>query len=165
MKFSIHKKYPLTIVVSLSVIILDQCTKYLIIKSFALHQSLDLIEHYLTIVHIRNKGIAFGLLAEQGGGTRTIFLIITSLLAIAFIFYLLSSLKDRQTYATVTLALILGGAIGNLIDRIRWGEVVDFIYVHWYQYYWPAFNCADSAISIGLVLLIIGIFTKKFPLQ
>jgi len=165
MKFSIHKKYPLTIVVSLSVIILDQCTKYLIIKSFALHQSLDLIEHYLTIVHIRNKGIAFGLLAEQGGGTRTIFLIITSLFAIAFIFYLLSSLKDRQTYATVTLALILGGAIGNLIDRIRWGEVVDFIYVHWYQYYWPAFNCADSAISIGLVLLIIGIFTKKFPLQ
>ena len=165
MKFSIHKKYPLTIVISLSVIILDQCTKYLIIKSFALHQSLDLIEHYLTIVHIRNKGIAFGLLAEQGGGTRTIFLIITSLLAIAFIFYLLSSLKDRQTYATVTLALILGGAIGNLIDRIRWGEVVDFIYVHWYQYYWPAFNCADSAISIGLVLLIIGIFTKKFPLQ
>ena len=165
MKFSIHKKYPLTIVVSLSVIILDQCTKYLIIKSFALHQSLDLIEHYLTIVHIRNKGIAFGLLAEQGGGTRTIFLIITSLFAIAFIFYLLSSLKDRQTYATVTLALILGGAIGNLIDRMRWGEVVDFIYVHWYQYYWPAFNCADSAISIGLVLLIIGIFTKKFPLQ
>jgi len=165
MKFSIHKKYPLTIVVSLSVIILDQCTKYLIIKSFALHQSLDLIEHYLTIVHIRNKGIAFGLLAEQGGGTRTIFLIITSLFAIAFIFYLLSSLKDRQTYATVTLALILGGAIGNLIDRIRWGEVVDFIYVHWYQYYWPAFNCADSAISIGLVLLIIGIFTKKFPVQ
>ena len=165
MKFSIHKKYPLTIVVSLSVIILDQCTKYLIVKSFALHQSLDLIEHYLTIVHIRNKGIAFGLLAGQGGGIRTIFLIITSLFAIAFIFYLLSSLKGRQTYATVTLALILGGAIGNLIDRIRWGEVVDFIYVHWYQYYWPAFNCADSAISIGLVLLIIGIFTKKFPLQ
>ena len=165
MKFSIHKKYPLTIVVSLSVIILDQCTKYLIIKSFALHQSLDLIEHYLTIVHIRNKGIAFGLLAEQGGGTRTIFLIITSLFAIAFIFYLLSSLKDRQTYATVTLALILGGAIGNLIDRIRWGEVVDFIYVHWYQYYWPAFNYADSAISVGLVLLLIGIVTKKFPSQ
>jgi len=165
MKFSIHKKYPLTIVVSLLVIILDQCSKYLIIKSFALHQSLDIIEHYLTIVHIRNKGIAFGLLAGQGGGTRTIFLIITSLFAIAFIFYLLSSLKDRQTYAIVTLSLILGGALGNLIDRIRWGEVVDFIDVHWHNYHWPAFNCADSAISIGVVLLVIGIFTKKFPLQ
>jgi signal peptidase II len=165
MKLSIHKKYPLTIVVSLSVIILDQCTKYLIIKSFALHQSLDLIEHYLTIVYIRNKGIAFGLLAGQGGGTRVILLIITSLFAIAFIFYLLSSLKDRQVYATVTLSLVLGGAVGNLIDRVRWGEVVDFIDFHWYNYHWPAFNCADSAISIGLVLLIIGIFTKKFPLQ
>ena len=165
MKFSIHKKYPLTIVVSLLVIILDQCTKYLIIKSFALHQSLDIIEHYLTIVHIRNKGIAFGLLAGQGGGTRTIFLIITSLFAIAFILYLLSSLKGKQTYATVTLSLILGGALGNLIDRIRWGEVVDFIDVHWHNYHWPAFNCADSAISIGVVLLVIGIFTKKFPLQ
>ncbi|MBW1856365.1 MAG: signal peptidase II, partial [Deltaproteobacteria bacterium] len=56
-------------------------------------------------------------------------------------------------------------AIGNLIDRIRWGAVVDFIDLHWYHYHWPAFNCADSAISIGLVLLIIGIITKKFPSQ
>ncbi len=165
MKFNIHRKYLLTIIVSLSVIILDQYTKYLIIKSFALHQSLELIEHYLTIVYIRNKGIAFGLLAGQGSGTRVILLIITSLFAIAFIFYLLSSLKSKQTYATVTLSLILGGAIGNLIDRIRWGEVVDFIDFHWYHYHWPAFNCADSAISIGLVLLIIGIVTKKFPSQ
>lgn len=165
MKFSIHKKYLLTIVVSLSVIILDQCTKYLIIKSFALHQSFDLIEHYLTIVYIRNKGIAFGLLAGQGSETRVVLLVVASLLAIAFIVYLLSGLKGKQTYATVTLSLILGGALGNLIDRIRWGEVVDFIDVHWYHYHWPAFNCADSAISIGLVLLIIGMFTKKFPLH
>ena len=165
MEADTRKKYLLTAFISLSVIILDQCTKYLIIKSFALHQSLTIIENYLTIIHIRNKGIAFGLLSGQGSGTRTIFLIITSLFAIAFIFYLLSSLRGRQTYATVTLALILGGAIGNLIDRIRWGEVVDFIYVHWYQYYWPAFNCADSAISVGLVILLIGIVTKKFPSQ
>lgn len=165
MRFSIQKKYLLTIVISLSVIVIDQFTKYLIIKSFALHQSLDLIEHYLTIVYIRNQGIAFGLLAGQGGGTRVILLVVASLLAIAFIVYLLSGLKNKQTYATVTLSLILGGALGNLIDRIRWGEVVDFIDVHWYHYHWPAFNCADSAISIGLVLLILGMFTKKFPLQ
>ena len=90
MKTDTRKKYFLTAFISLSVIILDQCTKYLIIKSFALHQSLDLIEHYLTIVYIRNKGIAFGLLAGQGGGTRVILLIITSLFATAFIVYLLS---------------------------------------------------------------------------
>ena len=160
-----YKKYFLTTFVSLSVIILDQCTKYFIVKSFALHQSLDIIKHFVAIVYARNKGIAFGLLSGQASGTRTILLIITSLLAIAFIFYLLSSLKGKQTYANITLSLILGGAIGNLIDRIRWGEVVDFIDLHWYHYHWPAFNCADSAISIGLVLLLIGIITKKFPSQ
>lgn len=159
-----HKKYLLSAFISLSIIILDQFTKYLIIKSFSLYQSLTIIEHYFTIVHTRNRGIAFGLLSGQSSGIRVILLIITSLLAIAFILYLLQSLRDTNTYAIVTLSLILGGAIGNLIDRVRWGEVVDFIDLHWYHYHWPAFNCADSAISTGLVLLLIGIATKKFPL-
>ena len=158
-----HKKYLLPAIISLPVIVLDQCTKYLIIKSFALYQSHTVIEHYLNIVHTRNRGIAFGLLSGSGSGMRVFLLISTSLLAIVFILYLLSSLKGKHTYATITLSLILGGAIGNLIDRIRWGAVVDFIDLHWYHYHWPAFNCADSAISIGLVLLIIGIITKKFP--
>jgi signal peptidase II len=160
-----NRKYLLSAIISLSVIVLDQCTKYLIIKSFALYQSLTVIEHYLTIVHTRNRGIAFGLLSGPESGMRVFLLIATSLLAIVFILYLLSSLKGTHTYATVTLSFILGGAIGNLIDRIRWGAVVDFIDLHWYHYHWPAFNCADSAISIGLVLLIIGIITKKFPSQ
>ncbi len=160
-----NRKYLLPAIISFSVIVLDQCTKYLIIKSFALYQSLTVIEHYLTIVHTRNRGIAFGLLSGPGSGMRVFLLISTSLLAIVFILYLLSSLKGKHTYATVTLSFILGGAIGNLIDRIRWGAVVDFIDLHWYHYHWPAFNCADSAISIGLVLLIIGIITKKFPSQ
>jgi len=160
-----HKKYLLSTLVSLTVIILDQCTKYLIIKSFALHQSLDIIEHFLTIVHTRNRGIAFGLLSGQGSGIRSILLIIISLVAIAFILYLLKGLQSKHIYAIITLSLILGGAIGNFIDRARWGEVVDFMDLHWYHYHWPAFNCADSAISIGLVLLLIGIVTKKFPSQ
>jgi len=159
----IRKKYLLSFLVSPSVIVLDQFTKYLIIKSFALHQYITVIQNFLTIVHTRNKGIAFGLFSGHGSGIQLTLLIITSLLAIAFIFYLLSSLSDKQAYAIVTLSLILGGAIGNLIDRMRWGEVVDFIDLHWYHYHWPAFNCADSAISIGLVLLLIGIVTKKFP--
>ena len=163
MKADRSKKYLIVTVISLFVIILDQYTKHLIIQSFALHQALDIIQNFVTIVHARNKGIAFGIFAAQGSGTQTILLIITSCLAIAFIFYLVSSLKREQLFATITLSLILGGAIGNLIDRIRWGEVVDFIDLHWYHYHWPAFNVADSAISLGLVLLIIGMFTKKFP--
>ena len=163
MKADRRNKYLIVTVISLLVIALDQYTKYLIMQSFALHQSLDVIQHYVTIVHARNKGIAFGIFAAQGSGTQTILLIITSCLAISFIFYLVSSLKAKQLYATITLSLILGGAIGNLIDRIRWREVVDFIDLHWHHYHWPAFNVADSAISVGLVLLIIGLFTKKFP--
>ena len=163
MKADRSKKYLIVAVISMLVIILDQYTKHLIIQSFALYESLDIIQNYVTIVHARNKGIAFGIFAAQGSGTQTILLIITSCLAIAFIFYLVSSLKGKQLYATITLSFILGGAIGNLIDRIRWGEVVDFIDLHWHRYHWPAFNVADSAISLGLVLLIIGMFTKKFP--
>ena len=157
------KKYLIVASIALFVIIIDQYTKHLIIRSFSLHQSLDVIQNYATIVHTRNKGIAFGIFAGQGSGTQTILLIITSCLAISFIFYLVSSLQGKQLYATITLSLILGGAIGNLIDRIRWREVVDFIDLHWHHYHWPAFNVADSAISIGLVLLIIGLVTKKFP--
>ncbi len=163
MKADRSKKYLIVALISLLVIVLDQYTKHLIIQSFALHQSHDVIQNYVTIVHARNKGIAFGIFATQGSGTQTILLIITSCLAISFIFYLVSSLKGKQLYATITLSLILGGAMGNLIDRIRWGEVVDFIDLHWHHYHWPAFNVADSAISVGLVLLIIGLFTKKFP--
>jgi signal peptidase II len=163
MKIKEPRKYIITALVAFSVIIVDQCTKYFIIKTFPLYSSVDILKNYLTIVHIRNKGIAFGLLAGQGSGIRLVLLIITSLLAVGFIFYLLKTLRDKQRYAIVTLSLILGGAIGNLIDRIRLGEVVDFIDLHWYRYHWPAFNCADSAISIGLVLLLTGIITKRFP--
>jgi len=158
-------KYLIASTVALAVVILDQYTKYLIVRYLPLHRSVEIIHHYLTILHTRNKGIAFGIFSGQVSTTQTVLLIVTSCAAIGFIFYLLRGLGARCFYATITLALILGGAIGNLIDRIRWGEVVDFIDLHWYNYHWPAFNCADSAISMGLVLLIIGMITKKFPLH
>ena len=165
MKTHTSRKYLISTIVALIVITIDQYTKYLIIQSFALHHSLTVIQNFFDLVHTRNKGIAFGLFAGQGSGTQTIVLILTSCLAISFIFYLLSSVKDKLLYPTITLSLILGGAIGNLIDRIRWGEVVDFLDLHWYHYHWPAFNAADAAISTGLVLLVIGLMTKKFPSQ
>lgn len=163
METSSKKKYLISTIVAVIVIAADQYTKYLIIRSLPLHHSLTVIENFFHLVHTRNRGIAFGLLAGQGSGTQTVVLIITSCLAIAFILYLLSSVKDRVLYPTITLSLILGGAIGNLIDRIRLGEVVDFLDLHWHHYHWPAFNAADAAISTGLVLLVLGLVTKKFP--
>lgn len=152
-------------IIALAVVALDQYTKQLIEQHLPLHHSIPILKSCLTILHTRNKGIAFGIFSGQAGATQTVLLVLTSLGAIAFIFYLLRGLGARCLYATVTLAFILGGAIGNLIDRIRWGEVIDFIDLHWRGYHWPAFNVADSAISTGMVLLIIGMFTKKFPLR
>jgi signal peptidase II len=152
-------------IIALAVIVLDQYTKYLITQHLTLHHALPVLEPYLTIVHTRNKGIAFGIFSGQASATQTALLMLTSLGAIAFIVYLLRGLGEKCRYATVTLGFILGGAVGNLIDRIRWGEVIDFIDVHWRGYHWPAFNVADSAISVGMVLLVIGMFTKRFPLR
>ncbi len=158
-------KYLIASIISLAVIMLDQYTKYLIIRHIPLHRSLPVLDTFLTIVHTRNKGIAFGIFSGQASATQTVLLVLTSLAAIAFIFYLLRGLGTQCLYATVTLGLILGGAMGNLIDRIRWGEVIDFIDVHWRGYHWPAFNVADSAISVGMVLLVIGMLSKRFPLR
>lgn len=158
-------KYLIAGSVALAVVLLDQFTKHLIIRYLPLYRSVEVIDQYLTILHTRNKGIAFGIFSGQVSTMQTVLLIVASCAAIAFIFYLLRGLGERYLYATITLALILGGAIGNLIDRIRWGEVIDFIDLHWYNYHWPAFNCADSAISIGMVLLITGMITKRFPLH
>lgn len=160
-----QNKYLIAGIIALAVVLLDQYTKYLITQHLPLHHSLEVIEPYLTILHTRNKGIAFGIFSGQVSTIRTVLLILTSLAAIAFIFYLLSGLGSPYLYAATTLALVLGGAIGNLIDRIRWGEVIDFIDLHWHGHHWPAFNVADSAISIGMVLLVIGMFTKRFPLR
>lgn len=158
-------KYLIAGSIALMVVMLDQYTKYLIAHNLALHQSLEIVQNYLTIVHTRNKGIAFGIFSGQESITQTVLLILTSLAAIAFIFYLLSGLGSRHLYGTITLALILGGAVGNLIDRIRWGEVIDFIDLHWGSYHWPAFNVADSAISVGMILLVTGMCTKQFPFR
>ena len=158
-------KYLIAGIIALAVIVLDQYTKYLIIRHIPLHHSLPVLEPFLTILHTRNKGIAFGIFSGQVSTTQTVLLVLTSLAAIAFIFYLLRGLGAQCLYATITLGLILGGAIGNLMDRIRWGEVIDFIDVHWRGYHWPAFNVADSAISAGMVLLVIGMVTRRFPLR
>lgn len=165
MPIRLTNKYLIAGIIALAVVLLDQYTKFLIVQHLPLHHSVDVIESYFTILHTRNKGIAFGIFSGQVSTTQTIVLIFTSLAAIVFIFYLLSGIRSPFLYATVTLALILGGAIGNLIDRIRWGEVIDFIDLHWRGHHWPAFNIADSAISVGMVLLVIGMFTKRFPLR
>ncbi len=133
------------------VLVLDQITKYVIQTHVRLNDSIPVVPGFFNITHVRNKGAAFGILSTLPEFWRSAFFITVTLVAVAAISALIIKTHDRLlVYA---FSLIAGGAIGNVVDRIRYGEVVDFI--QWYvkSYYWPSFNVADSAISIGVVLL------------
>ncbi len=141
--------------VALTVILLDQVSKLLIQATMPLGHSIPIISDLFAIVHVMNPGAAFGLLADQAAWIRGPFFIGISLLAIGFILYYRHRRVDDHPLALLGLSLILGGAVGNLVDRLRIGMVIDFIDVHYYQYHWPAFNVADSAITIGVSLMML----------
>lgn len=139
--------------ISLLVIILDQLTKVLADQFLQYRQPLEILPFFnLTLVY--NPGAAFSFLADSGGWQRWFFLALTSAVSIFLIFWL-KKLKPHQTLQYTSIALILGGAIGNLIDRAIYGHVIDFLDAFYQQHHWPAFNIADCAISIGAVLLIL----------
>jgi signal peptidase II len=146
-------KYIILFVVSIIVILLDQATKLFIDRTMGLHTSIMVIKDFFDITYIRNKGAAFGFLADSS--YRLPFFIMISFIALIVILGIYRKLRPNQAYNAFSLSLIFSGALGNLIDRVRLGEVIDFIYVHWYQHYWPAFNVADSAICVGVFLLAI----------
>ena len=154
-------KYLWVILTSATVLILDQLTKYLIETNVRLYSTITVIPGFFNITQVRNRGAAFGILSSTHGNWRSFFFMSVTIVAIAVIARLIW--KTQERLLLIAFALIAGGAIGNLIDRIRYGEVVDFI--QWYvkSYYWPSFNIADSAISVGVGLLIIEMLMKKPP--
>ena len=141
--------------ISLFVFLLDILSKNFIQKKIIYGEQVE-ITSFLSLVHFQNTGAAFSFLSDQGGWQRY-FLIAISLLAVLYIPWLINQYKKNILIA-IGLLLILGGAIGNLYDRISYGYVIDFIYLHIDEFYWPAFNVADSAISIGVLLFLYGSF-------
>ena len=152
-------KYLILIVVSAIVLVIDQATKLSIDRSMDLHSSTTVVENFFNITYLRNKGAAFGVLANSG--YRLPFFILVSLVAIAVIIVVFYRLRPDQKFTAFSLALIFSGALGNLIDRVRLGEVIDFLDAHWYSHHWPAFNIADSAICVGVFLLAIDMFIEE----
>ena len=135
------------------VIIADQLTKYIASTSLEMHTPVAVMPMFnWTLMH--NTGAAFSFLADAGGWQRWFFAIIAVVVSVV-IFLWIKRLEQHEKWQAIALALILGGAIGNVIDRIWLGYVVDFIQVYYQQWYWPAFNIADSAISIGVAMIII----------
>lgn len=138
------------------VIVLDQITKIAADNLLNYLQPVAIMPMFnLTLVY--NQGAAFSFLSDAGGWQRWFFIILSLTISIVLIVWL-QRLKQSHRLQTISIALILGGAIGNLIDRSIYGHVIDFIDVYYQHYHWPAFNIADSAISIGTVLLIIDSF-------
>ena len=141
------------LLLSLVVILADQLTKVLVARRFSLGERLAVIPEFFDLTLLYNRGAACSFLASAGGWQRWFFIGI-GIAAAGFILYLLWQHGSQRLFAT-GLALILGGAIGNIIDRIWHGQVVDFLLVYWKTFFWPAFNVADSAITLGAVLLIL----------
>ena len=145
--------------VSLLVFIIDQWTKYLASGQLDLYVPNKITEFFnLTLVH--NTGMAFSLLADQSGWQRY-FIAIGATLIVLFLLYWLLKNKATMKLQNTGLVLVIGGALGNIYDRVVLGYVVDFIELHYSGYYWPAFNVADAAISMGAVLLIIDAIKNK----
>ncbi|MFO0701645.1 MAG: signal peptidase II [Nitrospira sp.] len=143
------------------IILLDQLTKQQVMQTMRLHESIPVIPNLFSLTYIRNPGAAFGLLAGSSNAFRMVFFGLTSIFALGLLGTILLRMPEEDWMGRVSVAGILGGAIGNLIDRLRFGEVIDFLDVYVESYHWPAFNVADSAITVGVIALIIHFAFEK----
>ena len=157
--------------IAVVVAVLDQGTKWLVIRFLDIGFGWSLIPGYLDLVHVRNRGAAFGILANQSTSWTVPFFYMASAVSLVLLLLYYLSLKKHQVVARTAVALMCGGAIGNLVDRILRGEVVDFVSVHireeWadfllfghhfnFKLEWPAFNVADSSITVAVITLLVA---------
>ena len=163
MGISLVKKVKILLSILPSVILLDQLTKQIIISKFYLGESISIIPGLFNFTYVRNTGAAFGILSSADPSFRVPFFLIIPGIAIGIIIYLFKKLEPGHTFLATALSLILSGAIGNLIDRVVYRYVIDFLDFHWKEiYHFPAFNIADSAITVGVAFMILDMF---FPYQ
>lgn len=142
---------------SLGTVILDQLTKFIVVATLPLYGSQPVIPHLFDIVHVRNEGVAFGLMNSLEHPQKGFITSGLAIAALASIAYYARHVRTEERLARLGLSLILGGAAGNLIDRLRQGFVVDFVDVYWNGWHFWAFNVADAAISVGATLVFIEI--------
>ena len=148
------KKYPFVLCVALVVLLLDQASKIYIRHAVRLYESIVVLDPIFHITHVHNTGGAFGILNHSNRALRVPFFVLVSLLAIAVLLAFVRRVEPGQRLLQLALGGILGGAVGNLVDRMVAGEVSDFLDFHWHGYYWPAFNVADSCITVGMLILL-----------
>ena len=146
-----------------AIVALDQVTKALVDRYMDLHDSHTLIEGLARLTYVQNRGAAFGILSDADLPYQSVLFSLISILALGAIAVYAWKLPITSRLPQLALALIMGGAVGNLLDRMRLGYVIDYVDVYWGRHHWPAFNVADSAISIGVALLVLDILKNPQP--
>ncbi len=156
-------KLLLLFAIGLGVLAADQASKFYVDAHIPLYHSVAVIPGFFSLTHVRNPGAAFGILSTQSAAFRQVFFLVVSVLALGMllVFFIQTPASDRIGLAA--LSLLMGGAIGNMIDRIRMGEVVDFLDFQIGGYHWYTFNVADSAITVGVSLLMLNAFLARKP--
>ena len=154
------QKYWVLLIVCFWILFVDQWTKYAVQQKLALYQKVEVINGFFNLIHVRNTGGAFGIFGGEKGGLGSWLFVVVTLIAIGCILFLFIRLRERETTLFLSLSLVLSGAIGNFIDRLRYGEVVDFLDFYLNSYHWPAFNIADSAICLGIGLMALELLIR-----
>ena len=160
------RKYWVLLTVCTVILGLDQWTKALVQQKLPLYQRVEVIPGFFNLTHVRNPGGAFGIFGGAKGGIGSTLFVIVSLVAVGILIFLFAKVREHEKNLTFSYALILSGAIGNLVDRFRFGEVIDFLDYYISSFHWPAFNIADAAICAGIGLMAIELLskdTKKTP--
>jgi signal peptidase II len=139
------------------IVAFDQVTKALVDDFMMLHESRTIVEGLVRLTYVQNRGAAFGILSEAGLPYQSLMFSVVSLLALLAIALYAWRMPVQSRLPQTALALVMGGAIGNLLDRARLGYVIDYVDVYWGAHHWPAFNVADSAITVGVALLVLDI--------
>lgn len=156
-------KYLQFSIVVMLVVISDQVSKAWVLAKMPLHKSIVVIPGFFSLTHVHNPGGAFGFLAQNSSPWRHWIFLGAALLALGMILYFYHQTPRSHPYLAFGLSLIFGGAIGNVIDRLRFGEVIDFLDVYIGNSHWPTFNVADSAVSVGVGIFIAHIVFRKVP--
>lgn len=156
-------KYIRLAIIAGLVVLLDQATKLIILETMPMHSAVAVIPGFFNIVHVQNPGGAFGFLANNSVFLRKIVFLFISGAAVFLILYFYYKTPETHRFLSLAFAMIFGGAIGNMIDRIRYGVVVDFLDFHIRDLHWPAFNVADSAITVGIVIFVYHLLFNKIP--
>lgn len=167
------RKYIIAIATVSIVIILDQFTKWLVATRLTLHDTIVIIPNFLSLHYLVNPGAAFGMFRDVNEDFRKVFFLLVGIFALGLVFYYLIKSDEKKSFFPFALSLVMGGALGNIIDRIRLGEVTDFILLEatfmgekvvafldktFGSHYWPSFNVADSAIVVGIISMAIDMF-------